>query len=383
MAHQNIGFHRLQQHFTKHDFQALEKKHFSAKSTRKLSNWELYCFWLYVAIVQPKSLRDGVRSFEAYADKKYHLGLGKRIALSTLSEANSKRTPEIFREIFYNLLATLKSKHQRQFAFPLLALDSTLLTSNRLKDKFSEYNSTMNAVKVHLMIDAINSLPLTATITNGKTSDISVARKMEFEPGSMLLVDRGYFCTKWLKNLDNKGIFFIQRYRAGTIFTTLKQDYFEKTFEHGSVRSESTIQFMGDASQKYDDHLRMIEIYDDAKKETFMVITNNFELPVETIAAFYKLRWQIELIFKWLKQNMKMSRILGYSENAIASQIWTTLIAYLIVWQMRLLAKIQMPSLMEFLSNLRSRLFLPELRHRPEKPPNLQKYPQMTLRFAG
>ena len=167
------------------------------------------------------------------------------------------------------------------------------------------------------MLEQDTIFPRCAVITPARSSDIKISQKMKFEPGSIYVMDRAYFDSKWLYKLHKDGIFFVTRLKKNILHSIIKS----RKMDNDNIIEEKIIQFTRDDSEKYSEHVRAITIYDSRRDKNFDVITNNFELRIEEIGEIYKSRWRIEIFFKWLKQNLKIKKFLSRSENAIKMQI--------------------------------------------------------------
>ena len=353
MKHTNILFQQIKHKIPGRFLKTLENKHFSDRSFRKIKMNQLLTFWLYCHIDKVKSLRDGLARLMNKQEMLYHIGMNRNMKLSTLSEANKYRDAAFFEDLFKYLHQDLMKKFRKKFAFPLQILDSSTITSKHEKTNWAEYNSATNGLKIHVLMQGLNDYPLDVKITHGKVADITVAREFEYEKDSILLIDRAYFDIKWWIKLHNQGITFISRLKKTLDYNLISESKVNK----GNVLRDLIIQPMGPNSGDFGDRLRLVEIFDENKNEKFFAITNNLYLPPESIAAAYKHRWQIELFFKWLKQNVNIRRFFGYNENAVKIQIWTALITYLLIWQMRYEESNSELSMLDYLRKLRSRLF--------------------------
>lgn len=356
MGHKNILFQRLQQQISRHDFESICGRYFSRESTRVLSHKNHFMFLMYCVLNQVKSLREGVENFNHNLERLYHLGFTRKVSLSTVSEANSRRTSDFYKELFFHLQRKMSQQIKRKLKLPLKILDSTTIVIDDKRVSWARYNSKKNGVKVHLLLEQENILPDKIDITNANVSDIAQAKKLEFEKGIMYVMDRGYFDTKWLYKQHQKGAFFVIRIKKNINHTILKTN----PVNNGAVIEEKIIHLMGDKSKEYGEHLRMITILDERKNEKFDVITNHQKLSAVEIAQIYKKRWAIELFFKWLKQNLKIRKFIGLSENAVRLQIWIALITYLLLMSLYQKGSHLKQNFLEFIRLIKARLFLPD-----------------------
>lgn len=370
MAHQKINFVRLQQQIDRHEFRALEKAHFAPNSGRRLSHWGHFSFWLFALARQAASLRDAVSGIAAAPEKFYHAGL-KPVPLSTVSEANSKRSAVMYRELFFLLLEKWRRSLPRRMRGALRIIDSTTISFSDGRYGWAKYQSKLHGVKIHLMFTHENSLPHDVCVTHACDADVKIAHRFAFESGITYVLDRGYTSSHlWRKIAENKG-FFVIRLKKNLLYHKLREE--EITGIPG-VLSRKTIVLTGSDSQKFGDALYIFRLRDQDTGKEIEVATNNPALSASEVSEIYRKRWAIELFFKWLKQNLKMRRMLGFSENAVQLQIWISLIFYLLLWRMYSLAKEKASGFLEFLRHFRARLLLPEARpirpSRPKPPPN-------------
>jgi hypothetical protein len=221
---------------------------------------------------------------------------------------------------------------------------------------WAKFRRTKGAVKLHLLLDHDGYLPSFAVITTGKFSDITVARRMRFDPGTILVIDRGYIDYEWFVKLSLQGIFFVTRLKDNAVYEVVEE---RKVPRNRNVLKDQIIYFPSQSpaepSQEY--FFRLVEIWDDEKKESIVFLTNNREFGATTIASIYKDRWQVELFFKALKQNLKIKTFLGTSSNAVLTQIWTALIAILVLKYLQLMSTFAW-SMSNLVALLRQQLFV-------------------------
>jgi IS4 transposase len=237
-----------------------------------------------------------------------------------------------------------------------------------------------------MLLDHDGYLPSYAIITDGKKSDSAVAKKFRFEKGTVLVIDRGYNDYNWFRRLSEQGVFFVTRLKDNAAFAEVPEK--SRPAEGDGILSDSIITFDKQKADKdgKKPEFRRIRVWIDAKHGIYTFLTNNTEFDAETIAAIYKDRWQIELFFKAIKQNLKIKSFLGTSENAVKTQIWTALIAILILRYLQLISKIKW-SLSNLAALLRQQLFvyrnLYEWLDKPrEGPPQLEEIKQLSFIFS-
>ncbi len=296
------------------------------------TSWEQFVAMLFCQLAQARSLReisDGLKSCEG---KLQHLGLAQEPKRSTLSYANAHRPWELFERLFYDLLAQCQAiSPQKKFRFKnrLLTLDSTTIELCASMFDWAHWRQTKGAVKLHLLLDHDGYLPVFGHVTDGKVGDVKVAQNLDFPRGSIVAIDRGYtdyhLFTRWTR----AGVFFVTRIKANADIVRVESRPVPK---NSNIRRDEIIRLQPFVAGRPDlVDLRCVTIWLEDQQEELVLLTNNFELAAATIAAIYKERWQIELFFKLLKQQLKIKTFVGTSANAVRIQIWTALIAVLVI----------------------------------------------------
>jgi hypothetical protein len=292
----------------------------------------------------------------AIEGKLKHLGIDRAPNKSTLAYANEHRPWKLYQTVFEQLLERCYGVAQgtKKFRFKnkLLSLDSTSIDLCATLFDWAQYKRTKGAVKLHLVLDNEGYLPCFACLTDGKSHDITAARTIPFQPGTILVMDKGYVHYGWWKQLTQQGVYFVTR---------LKQDLQWEVVENRPVPQNSPI--LKDQTieirpyrQNYTLRLRVVTKWDAEKQEPIQFLTNHLEFGATTIARIYKERWQIEIFFKSLKQLLRVKTFVGTSANALKTQIWTALIAMLILKYLKLRASFGW-SLSHLVALLRQQLF--------------------------
>jgi hypothetical protein len=334
----------------------------SERHARGVSSWQQLVSMLFCQLGRAHSLREiehGLRSCEG---KLNHLGI-EVLPRSSLSYANTHRPWQLFEQVFLDLFKycqaqTLGNPRKKTFRFknPLVSLDSTVIDLCLSMYDWAAFRRTKGAVKLHLVLDHDGYLPRFGVITTGKVADVTVAKTLKFEPGTIVVDDRGYNDFGLFGSWTNQGVYFVTRMKDGTVYKVVKRHDVPKD---SAIRKDQTIQLTGAGAQdKCPQHLRRIEMWDEERQRTFVFLTNHFKLSARTIAAIYKERWQIELFFKALKQNLKIKTFVGTSANAVRIQIWTALIALMMLRFLQLKSKWGW-SLSNLVALLRMNLFTP------------------------
>ncbi len=347
MSYTNTIFNQLLHLLPRHEFERAVTLHEGDKYIKYFSCWQQFITLLYAQIRKKDSLRDITTSLRVQHHKWYHIGL-KNVCRSTLSDANNHRPYHIFESLFYKLLQrcrTLTPKHKFRFKNPLYTIDATTIDLCLSIFPWAKFRKTKGAMKLHFLYDHSGCLPSFLVVTDGRRSDIRVVKEQEFAsklfPDSIIAIDRAYIDLKWLFQLNQQGIFFVTRLKKNMkplVFGQHKHRQNRHVLRDEKVLPPSFFQSGG-----YHDELRLITYYDSDTEKTLQFLTNNFSLSPSTIAAIYKSRWQIELFFKWIKQNLKIKSFLGTSKNAVLTQIWVAMCYYLVLVYIKYQTKFNYP----------------------------------------
>jgi transposase len=243
----------------------------------------------------------------------------------------------LYQTVFEGLLgqchAAAAGKKKFRFKNKLLSLDSTSIDLCATLYDWARYMRTKGAVKVHLLLDNEGYLPVFACITDGKSHDITVGRQLRFQPGTIVVMDKGYVDYAWWQQMTEDGAFFVTRLKKDLRYQVIKEN---PVPERGNVRGDHWIEIQSTQDPTRRQVLRVVTIWDEEKQEELAFLTNHFDFGATTIARIYKERWQIELFFKALKQLLRVKTFVGTSANALKTQIWTALIAMLLLKYMQL-----------------------------------------------
>jgi hypothetical protein len=287
---------------------------------------------LFCQLAQARSLREITDGLKCCEGKLKHLGLAHEPKRSTLSYANAHRPWELFQKLFDDLLAqcqTLSPKKKFRFKNRLLTLDSTTVELCASMFDWAHWRHTKGAIKLHLLLDHDGYLPVFGHVTDGKTGDVKVAQSLEFPRGSIVALDRGYIDYQLFTRWTRAGVYFVTRLKANADIQIVER---HPVPERGNILSDETVRLQAFVAGRPDlEDLRCVTVWLEDKQEELVLLTNNFKLAAATIAAIFKERWQIELFFKLLKQNLKIKTFVGTTANAVRIQIWTALIAVLII----------------------------------------------------
>lgn len=350
-------FSQLLQLFPRVEFQHLVRITQAERYAKGFPCWSQFVSMLFCQLGRAHSLREisgGLRSCEG---KLKHLGITAP-PHSTLAYANEHRPYELYEQVFLHLLdrcrAQVIGKRTFRFKNKLISMDSTTIDLCLAIFDWAKFRQTKGAIKLHLLLDHDGYLPSFAVITEGKVSDVKVARQFHFDPGTIVVDDRGYTDYALWGHWTVEGVYFVTRMKENALYEGVGENIVPK---NRHVLKDEMIELRGlKAIEKCPYPLRRIEIYDPETGEILVFLTNNLKLGATTIAAIYKERWQIEIFFKALKQNLKIKTFVGTSANAVKIQIWTALIAMLILRFLQLRSQFNW-SLSNLVALLRMSLF--------------------------
>lgn len=319
------------QMFSRFNFQKTVSETKTEYHSRGLSSWNHFVAMLFGQLSGQDSLRGIEAGLATHAQSLYHLGI-KPIHRSTLSYANQHRSHELFEKTFYQMLSKcqpIAPRHKFRFKNPLYSLDATVIELCLSLYDWAKFRTTKGAVKLHVKLNHSGYLPCFAVVTTGKVHEQRVAPSMPLEKGDVVVFDRGYTDFSWYKTLDDKGLYFVTRLKKNAHYNVKER---KKTDHLDNISSDHIIELKGFYSQqKFPNKLRLIRSKDPETGKAITILTNNFTWSAKTIAQIYKERWQIELFFKCIKQQLKVKSFIGTSRNALLSQLWVALIAYLLL----------------------------------------------------
>jgi hypothetical protein len=369
------------------DFERIVKETGAEYRSKGLSSWSQFVAMLFCQLGRAHSLREIEGGLKSCEGKLAHLGI-EAPARSSLSYANGHRPWELFEKVFYGLFETVAAKAvgKKKFRFKnkLVSLDSTVIDLCLSMYDWAKFRRTKGAVKLHLVLDHDGYLPCFGIITDGKVADVKAAHQMHFAPDTIVVDDRGYNDFRLFAKWTDASVYFVTRMKDNTLFEVVEEHEVPK---HRNILKDQTIRLTGTGAQQKCPHLlRRIEAVREDTGAILVFLTNHHGLGASTIAAIYKDRWQIELFFKALKQNLKIKTFVGTSANAVKTQIWTALISMLLLRYLQLCSRFGW-SLANLVALLRMNLFT----HRDlmawldqpfATPPDPQDNPQAALAFA-
>lgn len=380
-------FSQILKLFPRADFERLVKETKAEHRSKGLSSWSQFVAMLFCQLGRAHSLREIEGGLKSCEGKLAHLGI-EAPARSSLSYANAHRPWELYEKVFYGLfdIVAAKAVGKKKFRFKnkLVSIDSTIIDLCLSMYDWAKFRRTKGAVKLHLVLDHDGYLPCFGLVTEGSVADVKAAWQIDFAPGTIVVDDRGYNDYRLFADWTDCGVFFVTRMKDNAQFEVVEE---HATPQNRNILKDQTIRLTGTGALEKCPHLlRRVEAVREDTGDILVFLTNHHGLGASTIAAIYKDRWQIELFFKALKQNLKIKTFVGTTANAVKTQIWTALISMLLLRYMQMISRFGW-SLSNLVALLRMNLFT----HRDlmawldqpfATPPDPQDNPQASLAFA-
>jgi hypothetical protein len=310
------------------------RQHQAERGAKGFGCWDQFVAMLFCQMGGANSLREICGGLATAMGKLVHLGLHQAPTRSTLAYANTHRPWQLYQTVFEELLKSCQSlaatkKRRFRFKHPLRSVDTSIIELCIKVFDWARFQRTKGAIKLHLQLDHQGCLPCWALVTDGDTNDVRIAQKLEFAPGTIVVIDRGYLDYALYKRWTESGVYFVTRSRTNMLYKVIER---RAVPTRGNVKRDETIKLTSEhARKRCSSLLRQVIVWDAEHERELVFLTNIFHLAASTIGAIYKDRWQIELFFKALKQNLKIKTFVGTSENAVNVQIWTALIAMLLL----------------------------------------------------
>jgi hypothetical protein len=333
-------FNQLLKQIPRIEFDSLVRKHRAERGAKGFGCWTQLVSMLFCQLAQTESLREICNGLKCCMGKLAHLGLNKAPVRSTLSYANQHRTAALFEDLFWSTLHRFRQNQllgtrPRKFRFKnkLLSMDSTTISLCLGLFPWAGFKRSKGAVKAHTVLDHDDYMPRFIQLTTGKTSDVRAARRVPLPTGSIVVCDRGYLDFTTYTQWDAQGVFFVCRSPFPPLYKVLA-----KRQRCGLIIDDQIVQYTGRYSGRYKNPVRRITVKTE-DKDPLILITNHMDFAASTIVSIYKERWKIEVFFKTLKQNLKIKTFVGTSENALRIQIWTALLAMILLRWLHHLSK--------------------------------------------
>ena len=327
-------FTQLMTFLPKHEFRCCVQRYRGDRRVRNFSCLDQFLCMAFAQLTYRDSLRDIETCLRAIQSKLYHLGIRGKVSRSTLADANERRDWRIYSDFAHALIRHARRLYAADsFGVDLehtaYALDSTTIDLCLSLFPWAEFRRNKGAIKLHTLLDLRGNIPCFVLISDGKTSDVTVLDKLVIEPGAFYVKDRGYIDFARLHRFTRNMAFFVTRAKRN-------MDYSRRCYrpvdKSTGLRCDQTIILTGPKTSKaYPVPLRRISFCDPETEKRFVFLSNNFLLPALTIARIYKCRWQVELFFKWIKQNLRIKTFYGTSPNAVKTQVWIAISVYVLV----------------------------------------------------
>jgi len=350
-------FSQLLQLFPRVEFEKAVKEHQAERHARGFTCWGQFVAMLFCHLGKAQSLREICGGLAASEGKLRHLGIGAAPKRSTLSYANQHRPWELYRRVFEQLLGRCQGvvgpRKKFRFKNKLLSIDASVIDLCASLYDWARFRRAKGGVKLHLVLDHDGYLPQFAVIEPARIPEVKIARQLRFEAGTIVVCDRGYTDYQWFRALTAAGVFFVTRMRADIVYGIAEE---RAVPQNRHVLADQVV-YVGSRKYRLEVPLRRIVIWDEKKQETLVFLTNHLSFGATTVAAIYRDRWQIELFFKALKQSLRVKTFVGTNASALKTQIWTALIAMLLLKYLQLKARYNW-SLSNLVALLRQQLFV-------------------------
>jgi hypothetical protein len=331
MSHCNTILSQILKFVPRHEFETLAKQHHTGRAVRTASRWSQFVGLTMAQLNGRNSLRDIVDNLPAQVHCLYHLGSAK-LTRSNLSRMNESKPYEQNEELFGNLLQrgqNLTPKHGFRFKHPLYSLDASTIDLCLSVFPWADFRTINGAIKLHVGLNHTGYLPEFVAITEGSVHEVNIGKLLNFPKGSIIAIDKGYKDYNWYKLLTDKGILFVTRLKTNARYRVISR---RTVLKNKRLSCDQTIEFTGvQTSKKCPSQLRRIGYKDAVTDKRYIFLTNKFKLSARKIAGIYKARWQVELFFKSIKQNLEIRSFIGTSKNAVLTQIWIAKSFYLIL----------------------------------------------------
>jgi len=356
MAHCNTILSQILKLVPRHEFEKLANQHHSGRKFRTASRWSQFVTMAMGQLTGRKSLRDMVDSMGAQYQRLYHLGSAK-LSRSNLARINEDKSYKLYEQLYGKLLSQASQVapgHGFRFKNDLYSMDATTIDLCLSVFPWAKFRKKKGGIKLNVAMNHKGNFPEFVSMSNANEDEVKAGRDVNFPKGSIVAIDRGYTDYEWYKTLTEKGIYFVARLKSNAKIRVLERREID---HHSGLTSDQTIEFTGTVtSKKCPSKLRRVGFRDEITGRHYVFLTNNFKLSALTIASIYKARWEIELFFKWIKQNLKIKSFYGTSKNAVLTQIWIAMCVYLLIALLKFQSKISM-SMQNILRLLEMSLF--------------------------
>lgn len=326
------------------NFEKLVHKHSAERHAKGFKCWTQLVAMLFCHLAHAESLREICNGLSCCNGKLVHLGIKRLPRKSTLSYANEHRPAELYEDLFWSVLKHFQSrqklvyrKNKFRFKNNLLSLDSTTIDLCLNLFPWAKFRRNKGGVKVHVLLDHNDYMPSFVHVTDAKSHDVKAFQMLNLNAGSIVAMDMAYIDFKVMNLWTAQGVYFVTRMKKNAAYKVVSRREVPKK---RNIMSDEIIQMTGPVTrQKYPGPLRRIVVWNKEKQEEIVLFTNHLDFGATTISAIYKDRWEIEVFFKTLKQNLKVKTFIGTSKNALLIQIWTALIALVVIKWLHHLSK--------------------------------------------
>jgi hypothetical protein len=325
---------QLLEYLPRYEFNLCVTRYRGEHWAKKFSTYDQFLCLAYAQIAGRESLRDIETCLNSHKEKLYHIGFRGDVSRTTLADANERRDWRIFQDFGQVLIGSAQRLYQSEsiaieLKQTLYAFDSTTIDLCLSLFPWAEFRKAKAAVKIHTLINLRGPIPTWIAITTGKVHDVRMLDEMPVTKDAFYTMDKGYIDFARLYAIHQQGAFFVIRAKDNL---KCKRLYSQPKNKAAGIRADQVITLVTQKSKKgYPERLRRVSFIDKERNKRLVFLTNNFEIPAETVAAVYKQRWQVELFFKWIKQHLRIKSFIGTSVNAVKSQIWVALCIYLLV----------------------------------------------------
>ncbi|MBA7695804.1 IS4 family transposase ISCARN70 [subsurface metagenome] len=334
MNNERTVFSQILDFIPKHQFRTCVSRYFGNYRVKSFSCFDQYLTMAFAQLTYRESLRDIETCLRALDEKLYRCGFCGKVSRNNLANANEKRDWRIYHDFAQVLIAKARQLYaDEDFGITLkntvYALDATVIDLCLSLFPWAQHRRHKSAVKLHTLMDLKGSIPTFVRITSGAVHETTVFRNMPLEPSAIYVMDKGYTDFATLYSFSKSNCFFVIRAKKNAVYYRKCSRPIDKST---GLRSDQTIKLVGTkTSEFYPIPLRRISFRDEDQQRTFVFLTNNFQLDALTVCQLYKLRWQIELFFKWIKQHLRIKSFFGTSINAVKTQVWIAISVYVLV----------------------------------------------------
>jgi len=328
-----IVFSQVTDYLPMHSFRSCVKRYQGNRKIKSFTCHDQYMCMAFAQMTFRESLRDIEACLKAQEKKLYHMGIQGTVARNTLANANKVRDWRIYAEFAQSLIKTARQLYRGdeldlELDNTVYALDSSTIDLCLNIFPWAEFRATKAAIKLHTLLDLRGNIPAFIHITDGKVHDVNILDLVVFEAGSFYVMDRAYVDFARLYSMDQQHAFFVTRAKSNLKFRRIYSHPIDKAT---GLKCDQTITLTGVyTSKQYPDKLRRIKFHDTETGKILVFLTNNFTLPPIVITELYRSRWQVELFFKWIKQNLRIKAFYGTTENAVKTQIWIAVSVYVL-----------------------------------------------------